>query len=35
MVPNVRNEAMAERYRAAIAEVFDGDIDIANDLDRF
>ncbi|MFK7958145.1 MAG: MBL fold metallo-hydrolase [Lysobacterales bacterium] len=35
MVPNVRDEAMAERYRAQIAEAFDGDIVIANDLDRF
>jgi ribonuclease BN (tRNA processing enzyme) len=35
MVPNINNEAMAERYRAEIAEAFDGDIDIANDLDRF
>lgn len=35
MVPNIRDEAMAERYRAQIAEAFDGDIDIANDLDRF
>jgi ribonuclease BN (tRNA processing enzyme) len=35
MVPNISNEAMAERYRAEIAEAFDGDIDIANDLDRF
>lgn len=35
MVPNVRDEAMAERYRSAIADVFDGDIVIAEDLDRF
>ncbi|RBP47187.1 MBL fold metallo-hydrolase [Arenicella xantha] len=35
MVPNIRDEAMAERYRAEIAEGFDGDIEIANDLDRF
>ena len=35
MVPNISNDAMAERYRAEIAEAFDGDIDIANDLDRF
>jgi ribonuclease BN (tRNA processing enzyme) len=35
MVPNVRNDAMVERYRAKIAAAFDGDIDIANDLDRF
>lgn len=35
MVPNIRNEDMAERYRAEIAGAFDGDIEIANDLDRF
>jgi ribonuclease BN (tRNA processing enzyme) len=35
MVPNIRNDAMAEGYRADIATAFDGDIDIANDLDRF
>jgi ribonuclease BN (tRNA processing enzyme) len=35
MVPNIKDEAMAEHYRAEIAEVFDGDIDLANDLDRF
>jgi ribonuclease BN (tRNA processing enzyme) len=35
MAPNVRNEAMTERYTSEIAEAFDGDIDIANDLDRF
>ncbi len=35
MVPNVMNEEMAARYRAQIAEAFDGDIEIANDLDRF
>lgn len=35
MVPNIRNDAMAAGYRAEISEAFDGDIDIANDLDRF
>lgn len=35
MVPNVINEAMDARYRAEIAEAFDGEIEIANDLDRF
>lgn len=35
MVPNIRNEAMTERYKAEIGERFDGEIVIANDLDRF
>lgn len=35
MVPNVVNQAMDERYRAEIAEAFDGDIEIADDLDRY
>ena len=35
MVPNVRNDEMAQRYRAAVGKVFDGKIVIANDLDRF
>jgi len=35
MVPNVRNESMAERYKKEIAENFGSGVDIASDLDRF
>jgi ribonuclease BN (tRNA processing enzyme) len=35
MVPSVKNEAMAAHYKAEIGEWFDGEIVIANDLDRF
>jgi ribonuclease BN (tRNA processing enzyme) len=35
MVPNIQGSEMAERYRARIAEVFDGEVTIATDLDRF
>jgi ribonuclease BN (tRNA processing enzyme) len=35
MAPNVRNNEMAERYRAEIGKVYNGRIVIANDLDRF
>jgi len=35
MVPSIRSDEMAERYRAAIAGFFDGEVVFANDLDRF
>lgn len=35
MSPNITNDEMAQRYRDEISQVFDGDIVIANDLDRF
>ena len=35
MSPNVATEEMAARYRREIAQAFDGEIVIANDLDRF
>ena len=35
MAPNIRNDEMAKRYRDEISQAFDGDIVIANDLDRF
>lgn len=35
MVPNVSNDEMAERYRSEVGRAFDGEIVIANDLDRF
>jgi ribonuclease BN (tRNA processing enzyme) len=35
MVPNISDQAMADRYIAQIAQRFSGEIRIANDLDRF
>ncbi len=35
MVPNIRNEAMVQRYTSEIAKAFDGEIVVASDLDRF
>lgn len=35
MAPNISSEEMANGYRAEIAELFKGEIDIADDLDRF
>ena len=35
MAPNISTDEMARRYRDEIAQVFDGEIVIANDLDRF
>lgn len=35
MAPNIRDEATAARYRQQISETFDGEITIADDLERF
>lgn len=35
MSPNISSDEMAQRYREEISQEFDGDIAIANDLDRF
>ena len=35
MAPNITNDKMAQRYLDEISQAFDGDIVIANDLDRF
>jgi ribonuclease BN (tRNA processing enzyme) len=35
MAPNITNDEMAQRYIDEISQAFDGDIVIANDLDRF
>lgn len=35
MSPNISSDEMAQRYRKEISQEFDGDIVIANDLDRF
>ncbi|MFK7978220.1 MAG: MBL fold metallo-hydrolase [Halioglobus sp.] len=35
MSPNIKTQVVADGYRSEIARAFDGDITIANDLDRF
>lgn len=35
MVPNISDEAMAQRYKSEIAKSFGGEVVIASDLDRF